>query len=137
MNTPTTSPTADAYIPGVCNINTAEIAQRRKIGYIGTAIFVVLLIAMVALGLNRYIRIALLLPGILAASGFLQARNHFCVGYAGAGQQNASEGSTSASDILDAEAKAADKKRARTMNLQSVGIGVAAAAITLLIPVFN
>jgi hypothetical protein len=135
MNTPAT-PETDAYIPGVCNINTAEIANRRKIGYTGTAIFVVLLIAMLSLGLNRFIRIALVLPAILAASGFLQARNHFCVGYAGAGQQNASEGSATASDIADIEAKAIDKQRARKMNLQTIGIGLVITAIVLLLPNF-
>ena len=41
MSSPTAAPAA--YIPGVCNINHAEIARRRMAGYIGLAIFVVML----------------------------------------------------------------------------------------------
>ena len=129
--------TADAYVPGVCNINTAEIAQRRKVGYVGATIFVVLLAVLVALPINRWVRMLLFLPSTVAASGFLQARNHFCVGYAAAGKQNAAEGSDSALEVIEQAAKAKDKQRARQMNLQAVGIGLVIALLTIAIPVFN
>jgi hypothetical protein len=123
-----------AYIPGVCNINRAETAQRRMIGNIGLAIFVIFLIGFLLLDVNRIVRIVLFLPAVLAASGYLQARNHFCVGYASAGKQNASQGSAVASDITEDSAKASDKKKARRMNLQSAAIALLATAVALLLP---
>jgi hypothetical protein len=118
-----------AYIPGVCNINREEIARRRRIGHVGASVFVVLLLISVVLNTNRYVRIILLVPAMLAASGYLQARGHFCVGYAAAGQQNASEHSKTASPITDQSALAADKRRARKMNLQAFAFAL---VVTLL-----
>jgi hypothetical protein len=128
---------AEAYIPGVCNINRHEIAQRRKIGYIGTALLCVLLAVMLGLGLSRWYRVLLFFPASLAATGFLQAKNHFCVGYAAAGQQNATEGSTKATTIADTVAVAADKKRARKMNIQSFSFGLLVVVVSFIIPVFH
>lgn len=135
MNTSTASKT-DAYIPGVCNINHAEIAYRKKAGYLGIAIFVVILAVMLTLGINRYARLALFVPAFLAAIGFLQARNRFCVGYGAAGQQNASEGSAKASVVADKAAVSKDKQRAQQMNLQAAGIAAATAIVCVLIPSF-
>ena len=127
METPPTN-----YIPGVCNINYAEIKQRRAAGHLGLAIFVVLLVALIALDTNRWVRLLLALPAILAASGYLQAKNKFCVGYGGAGLQHADDDASAIK--VAAEAAAKDKQRAKQMNLQSLMIGLAAAAATLLIP---
>lgn len=135
MNT-TTTPQTDAYIPGVCNINHAEIAYRKKAGYLGIAIFVVILVFMLVLDINRLARLALFVPAFLAAIGFLQAKNCFCVGYGAAGQQNASEGSAKASVVSDKAAVSKDKQRARKMNLQAAGIAVLVAVISLLLPAF-
>jgi hypothetical protein len=135
MNT-TPAPQTDAYIPGVCNINHAEIAYRKKAGYLGVALFVVILAVMLALSVNRYARLALFIPAFLAAIGFLQAKNRFCVGYGAAGQQNASDGSPKASSVTDTAAVATDKRRARQMNLQAAGIAAVAALVCVLIPTF-
>lgn len=132
MNTPTT-PTTDAYIPGVCNINRAEIAYRQRVGYIISAIFVVMLLAMIALKLPVLSRLVLFVPGMLLADCFLQAKNKFCVSYGAAGQHNANEGGK-ATTIADKTAVAKDKARARQINLQAAGIGVALTLIALVIP---
>lgn len=122
------------YIPGVCNINTAEIAYRRKAGYVGLAIVIVGLIVLLLIGAPSWTRLLLILPAILSASGFLQAKNKFCVAYGAAGKQNASEGSDVAEDISDNSALETDKKRARQINIQSVVIGVIVGFLTVLIP---
>jgi hypothetical protein len=126
--------TADSYQPGICNINTAETAKRRKLGHIGLSVFIVLLIVFLLMNVSRYYRVVLLLPALMGASGYLQARNHFCVGYAGAGMQNADESSTQASRIADKEARAQDKQKARAMNLQSAAIGIVLTAIAIILP---
>lgn len=132
MNTSTTSQT-DAYIPGVCNINRAEIAYRQKAGYVITAIFIAMLIAMIALNLPVLARLVLFLPGMLLADCFLQAKNKFCVGYGAAGQHNANDGGK-ATTIADKAAVAKDKARARQINLQAAGIGVLLTLLALAIP---
>jgi hypothetical protein len=128
------SEVSSAYIPGVCNINREEIAKRRRAGHIGVTIFVILLGISVLLSVNRYTRLILVLPAMLAASGYLQARSHFCVGYAAAGQQNATEESKAPSRITDNSAVAADKRRARTINLQSFCIAVVITLLSVALP---
>jgi accessory gene regulator protein AgrB len=124
---------AQSYIPGVCNINRQEIASRRKLGHIGLAVFIVLLIIFFAMSLSIYFRVVLFLPAYLSATGYLQARNKFCVGYAAAGQENASEGSTKANDILSADFKNKDQKKARIMNMQAFLIALLLTIIVILI----
>lgn len=135
MNQVATASSA-AYVPGVCNINKAEISYRRKVGYISLAVLVVLVVIFLMFGLSRWYRLILFLPATLSASGFLQAKNHFCVGYGAAGKQNASDGSDKASRVADQEAITKDKKRASTMNRQSVAIGFVVTLLSLLMPVF-
>lgn len=129
--------TSNTYIPGVCNINTAEIARRRKAGYLGSAIFIVVLVLLLISPFSRWFRLILILPGILAAIGFLQARNKFCVGFAAAGLQRADEDADDPVAIALQEAVAKDKRRARQLNQQAIGFGIVAGLLTLLIPVFN
>jgi predicted nucleic acid-binding Zn ribbon protein len=127
--------TADtSYVPGVCNINREEISKRRNIGHVGLAVLVTLLVVLLLVSVSRYYRIILFLPAMLSASGYLQARNHFCVGYAGAGQQNATPGSDKASEITDAKSKSADKARARNMNLQTMLIAAVITVVAVFLP---
>ncbi len=127
----------NAYIPGMCNINHEEIKKRRNLGYIGASVFLAGLVVLLELVSDRWVRIILLLPALLGVSGFLQARNKFCVGYAGAGMQNASEGSAEASKIADDAALAADKKKSSKMNRQTFAISLVVTALALLIPVMR
>lgn len=124
----------EAYIPGVCNINTVEIARRKQYGYILSAVFIVLLIALLALGTDRWFRIILFMPGVLLADCFLQAKNKFCVGYGSVGQHNANEGSDTAVAVADQAAVAKDKRRARQINLQAVAIGAVLTLLALSLP---
>ena len=128
------SSAAGAYVPGVCNINQTEIAYRRKAGYLGLVIFIILAVPLILLDLPRFIRVLLFLPAFLSAIGFLQAHYKFCVGYGAAGMQNATDGDKEAQAIVDAVAKDLDKKRTRKINIQAALIAVVATAIVLLIP---
>jgi hypothetical protein len=55
----TSTTSADAYVPGICNINHAEIAYRRKAGYAGLVAFVVIAAVLFGLSANRYTRLVL------------------------------------------------------------------------------
>jgi hypothetical protein len=129
----TSTTSADAYVPGICNINHAEIAYRRKAGYAGLVAFVVIAAVLFGLSANRYTRLVLFLPAFIAAIGFLQAKNKFCVAYGAAGQQNATDGVAKAIAVADKAARAKDKQRARHMNLQAAGISVLITALFVLI----
>ena len=126
--------TNNAYVPGVCNINSAEIAQRRKAGYLGLAIFVILVAPLLVFDLPRLIRVILFVPAFLAAIGFLQAHYKFCVSYGATGKQNAAEGDKIAQNIIDKAARELDQKRTRTINQQAAGIALLATVAALLIP---
>ena len=123
-----------SYIPGVCNINREEIASRRKAGHFGLIIFIVLLAVFVIAGINRYYRFVLLLPALISAIGYLQARNRFCVGYAAAGQHNAVDGSTQPEIISDKDSLKADKHKTRLIYIQAVTSSILVTAASLLIP---
>ena len=131
---PTKTTNTSAYVPGVCNINLEEIASRRRAGYLGASIFVVVLLICLTLTSLRWWRIILLAPAFLAAIGFLQARNRFCVGYGTSGMQNAEPGSTQAHTVTSEAALRKDKQRSNKMNLQALAFAVLATLITLAIP---
>lgn len=120
------------YIPGICNINHAEIKRRRQAGHIGLFLSVVLLIIIIAFHTPWTYRIVILLPVYVAAIGYLQAKNKFCVGYAGSGKQHADDGDVEA--IAETSALDADKLRARTMNLQAFIIAAIVTILVCLIP---
>lgn len=124
--------TASNYIPGMCNINPKEIAQRRMIGNIGLISTIILTALLVGFSVDALFRVIVFIPTFLAATGYLQARNKFCVGYAGAKQHHADDGAVVT--ISDEAALAADKKRARTINLQALMIAIFTTVIVVMIP---
>ena len=85
---------ASNYVPGVCNINPQEIKRRRQSGHIGVAITILLIMLLIATGATWYLRIIIIVPAFIAAIGYLQARNKFCVAYASSGQHHADSGDT-------------------------------------------
>ena len=125
-----------SYIPGMCNINQAEIAYRRKAMWIGIGISVAMLAIMFIAGIVVWVRILLFIPVFIAVIGYLQSKNKFCVAYGASGKQNATDGNETAEDVIDETAKQADKRKARTMNLQAAMISLAITLATLLLPSF-
>jgi hypothetical protein len=129
---PTLSP--DRYEPGVCNIGPAEIAKRRRVGIIGSLVTLGLLTVLVAIDAPPVARLVLFLPAAIAASGFIQARLKFCAGFAARGIFNFGDRGDSV-EIVDAEARARDRRRGRAISLASFAIGAAVALIALLLPI--
>lgn len=123
-----------AYQPGVCNINKQEINKRRKIGQAGLIVYLVALIAVSLIQVDRFYRLFLFIPAISAATGYLQARNHFCVAYAMTGLQNADETSVEAERVSDKAAKKLDRRKALSINLQASTIAMILTVLALLIP---
>jgi hypothetical protein len=112
---------SNTYIPGVCNINYAEIRKRRNIGLTGLAALLALLGVLFILKAPGIIWGLTFVPAFLMTTGFLQAKNKFCVGYAAAGMRHTGD---KAEKVDDREAINKDKQRARSMNLQAVLIAL-------------
>jgi hypothetical protein len=123
-----------AYEPGVCNIGPAEIARRRRSGHVGLLISVFLLAVLLATGAPHWLRLALVLPVGVSASGYLQAKFHFCAGFGSAGVYNfGAVGSVE--QVADPAARARDRRRSMEIGLASLAIGLAAGILAALAPI--
>ncbi len=131
--TPGAETPATAYRPGVCNIGPAEIARRRQAGHIGLVVTVFLFVALVALGSSPLLRVIVALPAAGAASGYLQAWLKFCAGFGSRGVFNF--GALGGTDqVLGADARRRDRRRANQIGLASLLVGVAVAVAAVLVP---
>jgi len=115
------------YIPGVCNIGPAEIRRRRQSGYVGlgaTAVFAAILMGLQAPAVWRLL---IFLPVSAAATGFLQAQQHFCARFGMVGLFNFRSSVGRTDTVLQAEFRAKDRRTALRIVGYSSLIGVAAA----------
>lgn len=126
--------TSTDYVPGVCNINKAEVAYRKKAMWFGYGVALAMFIALLLFGVEPWLRALLLfLPLYVGVIGSLQVRNKFCVSYGASGKQHADDATTNAVMVTDAAARKMDASRARRMNLQALAITVAVLLVTCLI----
>jgi hypothetical protein len=124
---------AGQYQPGVCNIGPADIAFRRRSGHVSVAAAAGLLGVLLAARAPRLARLLVAIPAAGAASGYIQARSHFCAGYGSAGVFNfGSLGSQQ--KVTDDAARALDAARARRIGRQSLAIGLAVAGLAVALP---
>jgi hypothetical protein len=128
-----TSVAGTEYRPGACNIGPAEIARRRRAGHVGLLAAAVTLGALVAIGSPPAARLIVALPAAVAASGYLQARLHFCAGFGSRGVFNFGPlGQTQ--EVADGDARAQDRSRANQIGLASLAVGVAVGVLAVLLP---
>lgn len=120
------------YVPGVCNINPLEVRRRRLSGHFGLAITIIMITVIAISHVSWLLRMIIIIPAFVAAIGYLQAQNKFCVGYAAAKQHHADDGAVV--HITNSEALALDAKKRRTMNLQATIIAAVVTAIVCVIP---
>jgi hypothetical protein len=133
-NGPSGTPLAGVeYRPGVCNIGPAEIARRRRAGHVGLLVTVAAYAVLVAIDAPPLARLILILPAATAASGYLQAWLKFCAGFGSRGIFNLGPvGDTQ--QVVDEEARARDRARAKRIGLASLAIGVAVGVLAAVIP---
>lgn len=132
---PPSSPAlSTAYRPGVCNIGPEEIARRRRSGHVGALATLAVLVVLVAIGAPPLVRLVLIIPATVSASGYLQAWLKFCAGFGSIGVVNFGPlGRTEA--VVDEVARAADRRRARQIGLMSFGIGLLVGLVAVLLPI--
>jgi hypothetical protein len=122
------------YRSGVCNIGPAEIARRRRAGHVGLVVTIAAFAALVAIDAPPLARLILVLPAAAATSGYLQAWLKFCAGFGSRGIFNFGPvGDTQ--QVVDEDARARDRARARRIGLASLAIGFVAGVAAAVIPI--
>lgn len=77
----THTPDPSQYIPGTCNLGQEETNRRWRIGYLGTAIALIMILLIELTNQPQWTRLLIFIPVYYALSGYLQARQKFCYLY--------------------------------------------------------
>lgn len=121
------------YIPGVCNIGPAEIARRRRSGWMSAAATVILWGALALFDAPPAARLLVFFPAAAAAAGFLQAAMHFCAYFGFAALFNFGPQVGQTDSVVEAEFRRKDRRKAWQIAIYSAGIGLAVAALAYLV----
>ena len=130
----TYDPSPDGYRPGACNIGPAEIARRRRAGWLGVVGAAALAAALVLLDAPAVARWVVALPLTAGAVGFLQAHFRFCVAYGMSGVRNLGA-LGSVVRVEGATARSADRNHSIGILLAAGVIGLAGSALFVVIPI--
>jgi len=121
------------YIPGSCNIGKGEIRQRQIVALFGLAISISSLIALISTDAPRGARLGIFIPLAVASIGWVQSRKKFCLAYGFMGTFNFGK-LGQLSKVADSASKAADRKTALSILIQSGAYAVVATAIIYVLP---
>jgi hypothetical protein len=121
------------YIPGSCNIGKGEIRQRQIVALIGLAISITSLIALISTDAPRGARLGIFIPLAVASIGWVQSRKKFCLAYGFMGTFNFGK-LGQLSEVADSASRAADRKTALSILIQSGAYAVVATAIIYVLP---
>ena len=120
------------YIAGSCNIGPSEIHRRFQTAIAGGVLFVIASIFLISTNQTTTTRLAVFAPAMLAAVGYVQARNRFCFAYGLMGVFNFDKAGD-IKKIKDPAALKADRVNAAKILLKSAALAVAMTAIVVLI----
>ena len=121
------------YIPGSCNIGKGEIRQRQIVALIGLAISISSLFALISTSAPRGARLGIFIPLAVASIGWVQSRKKFCLAYGFMGTFNFGK-LGQLSKVADSASRAADRKTALSILIQSGAYAVVATAIIYVLP---
>lgn len=122
-----------SYRPGSCNIGPAEIRRRQQAGVIGLLGTVALGGGLLLLDAPAWSRLLVALPAMMSLVGFIQARSRFCAAYGLRGVLNLGA-IGQPQQVGDADARAADRRKALRIFGLSAGGGLAASIAFALLP---
>ena len=132
-SSPDNEPIHLEYEPGTCNIGPAEITRRRRTGHVGVLASFGLLASLLALDAPAVARGLIALPATAAAVGYLQAHFRFCAAFGFRGVFNF--GAIGEQQAVGGRARmAVDRRRAASITVAGVGIGIAAGILAILLP---
>jgi hypothetical protein len=122
-----------SYQAGTCNIGTAEINQRKRIGWLGLLLtglgLILFFIGVMIYEISPLIGFLIGIPALMAAIGLLQARQKFCVAYGLKHVQNVTLRLGTTTAVNDTESRRKDRNKALIMILQALAIGLATGVI--------
>jgi fatty acid desaturase len=124
---------SDAYVAGTCNIGPEEIARRRMFGHLALGASLVLLAGLVGSHAPAWTRLVLFFPVAGSATGYIQARSHFCANFGSRGVYNFGAPGTE-NRVTSEEDRARDRARSLRIAGQSAAIGLVAAVVAVLLP---
>jgi len=112
------------YVPGVCNIGGAEIAARKKAGWLGLILTVIVWALLLVFNAGPVWYVLLLFGSALSASGFIQARMHFCAAFGLKHLFNLNAEVGNVERVLQKELWAADRRKALQIGAYSLLVGM-------------
>ena len=121
------------YVPGVCNIGKAEIAQRQKMGWIGLIFTGALWAILFATRVAPVWRLALAVPAAMSATGFIQSFMHFCAGFGMMGVFNFGSELRQTETVEQKEFRAKDRRKAMIIFAYSILAGLVVAYLAYLL----
>ena len=121
------------YIPGSCNIGKGEIRQRQIVALIGLAISISSFIALISTSAPRGARLGIFITLGVASIGWVQSRKKFCLAYGFMGTFNFGK-LGQLSKVADSASRAADRKTALSILIQSGAYAVVATAVIYFLP---
>jgi hypothetical protein len=122
-----------SYQAGACNIGPAEIRRRRQAGVMGVAAAVILAAVLVAIDAPSAARWLVALPLTGGIVGFAQAHFRFCAAYGLMGLRNF--GALGSQERIEAEAIAADRRRALAIGVGSTGLALVLTGLFVSLPI--
>ena len=125
---------ANDYVPGACNIGSAEIRRRALMGWVGLAVFVPGLAVISLSDAPAGWALLLFIPAFGASAGFVQAAFRFCLYFGFAALFNFDAVGRQAR-VADADARLRDRRRARMVLTIYMMTAAAAAMIALAIAI--
>jgi hypothetical protein len=72
---------SDTYVPGSCNIGKGEIRRRQTVAAIGAILTLVTFSYLTANKSPHAVRLALFIPAMIFATGWVQSRKKFCLAF--------------------------------------------------------
>ena len=123
------------YVPGVCNIGSAERRARRMAGWIGLGITVALWGTFAFSHIPRAWQLFVFFPAGLAASGFLQSAFHFCANFGIKGVFNFGPDVGKTDTVMQADFRRKDKQKAFFILFLSLIIGAVAATAAIFVKI--
>ena len=123
-----------SYIPGTCNIGKGEIRRRQSVAAIGLALLLIATTFLFVEHLTKYSRLALFIPAMIFATGWIQSRRKFCLAFGFMGTFNfGTLGELSKVASLD-DLKA-DRALAKSILWQSIILALAITGLIFFIPI--
>lgn len=121
------------YIPGTCNIGSGEIRRRQVVALIGATLSIMSLITLITTSAPRGARFGIFIPLAMTSIGYIQSRRKFCLAYGFLGTFNFGK-LGQLSKVADPVAKAADRRTALFILVQSLGLAALLTAVVIALP---